>query len=92
MLAICQTLSASVLLASFALCAIGNVLGPIIARYQRQSFSVIPIIGGLAGAVGCAIAPWDWLRPWWWVAPLVDIGCVPSIVALVIGWATGRLR
>ncbi|MCC6360150.1 MAG: hypothetical protein IT450_15505 [Phycisphaerales bacterium] len=92
MLAICQILSASVLLSIFAISAIGNVVGPIIARYQRQSFSLVPLIGGLAGAVGCAIAPWDWLRPWWWVAPIVDIGCLPALTAFAIGRSTGRLK
>lgn len=92
MLAKCQILSASVLLASFAICAIGNVVGPIIARYQRQSFSLVPIIGGVAGAVGCAIAPWESLRAWWWVAPLVDVGCLPALTAFAIGRLTGRLQ
>lgn len=90
--AICHILSASVLLSIFAISAIGNVIGPIVARHQRQSFSLIPIIGVLAGAIGCVIAPWDWLRPWWWAALLVDIGCLPALTAFAIGRWAGRLK
>jgi hypothetical protein len=46
--------------------------------------SMFPLIGGLFGAVSFAIVPLDTLSSLWWLPPIVDIGCAPSVLLYVI--------
>jgi len=53
---------------------VGNVT--IVLRWYlfRKRSSLIPVVGGLLGAVGLAVNPCPSLSRWWWVPLLVDPG------------------
>lgn len=44
---------------------------------RKGGGSLIPLFGGLFTAAGVAVLPIRSLNPFWWVAFLVDLGCVP---------------
>lgn len=52
-------------------------------RQHGRRGSLVPIIGGVFGAAGCLIAPWPVLNSLWWFPPLIDLGCIPMLLALV---------
>jgi hypothetical protein len=74
----------------FGLIALGH--GFCLVRYllRRKSFSVVPFIGGILGAIGLAMAPEPSLSRFWWIPLLVDYGSAPSLIvwigALVRKW------
>ena len=43
---------------------------------DRSRYSMVPLIGGLAGAIGCCLSPSSTIRALWWIPPIVDPGCV----------------
>ena len=48
---------------------------------QRRS-SLVPLVGGFAGAGACLNLPYPALHAWWWVPLLVDVGCGPYMLAI----------
>jgi hypothetical protein len=42
--------------------------------------SFAPFVGGLCGVGALRLAPFEPLHAWWWVPPVVDVGCVPLVV------------
>lgn len=77
----------SVLFVVFLVCAAGNGVGVIIGRVRNRSFSVVPFVGGVSGVLGCVIAPSKAVNRYWWIPPLVDLGCIPLLVVLAIYFA-----
>ena len=78
-------IAAAVLFGLFAIGAAGNaiIVGAGLATRRRQP-SLVPIVGGLAGAVALAIVPIAHVRAYWWIPLFADIGAVPMVaVALV---------
>jgi hypothetical protein len=45
------------------------------AQGQPRNYSMVPLIGGLMGTVGCLIAPSSTIRNLWWIPLLLDPGC-----------------
>jgi hypothetical protein len=45
------------------------------AQGQPRNYSMIPLIGGLIGTIGCLIAPSSTFRSLWWIPLLLDPGC-----------------
>lgn len=85
---------AVLLFAVFAFVATGNAVGVVQAMRRRRAdptgsgFSMVPLLGGLAGALACVVAPLRGLARWWWVPLVVDLGCA----ALLVFAATAVLR
>jgi hypothetical protein len=67
----------------FGLIALGH--GFCLVRYllSRKSFSVVPFIGGILGAIGLAMAPEPSLSRFWWIPLLVDYGSAPSLLVWI---------
>ncbi|REK09016.1 MAG: hypothetical protein DWQ37_19335 [Planctomycetota bacterium] len=69
---------------------VGNWYGVIHACVTKRSFSSLPILGGLLGAL--AFLAFETLRPFWWVPLVADIGCVPVLALTLLYLTTRRLR
>ena len=52
-----------------------------------RGISLIPVIGGLAGAIGCLLSPSPTIRMLWWIPPIIDPGCV-LMHSLLVGSIT----
>ena len=70
----------AVCLLLFALVATFNAWSVVNYFRTRTHVSAIPLLGGVAGAVGTAVLPIHDLSRWWWVPLLLDYGCVPMFV------------
>lgn len=46
---------------------------------------MILFMGGVAGLIGMALCPIPKAWMFCWVPPLLDLGCVPAVVAIVRG-------
>lgn len=68
------------LAAIFALLTLGNLA--IVYRWfvLKRHGSLVPLMGGAAGATACFLLADDSLRHWWFVPLLVDPGAVPLII------------
>ncbi len=55
-------------------------------RYVRKvkAPSIGPIVGGVAGGASMIFFPLETVRHYAWVPPLVDIGCVPYVIAFTV--------
>ena len=83
---------------SFALMGVFAVLALshlVVAYYRiirrRPGFSSVPLVNGLIGALGIGLFPDPEVSRFWWVALLIDWGCVPLLVEVVVwkllhGW------
>ncbi len=80
------------LLLVFGISAVGNLCIAGLFVVRRARASMIPLVGGIAGAVGLLALPVDGAQKWWWLAPLVDLGCAPSLVAFAAVWLLRRGR
>ncbi len=70
----------------FLLCAVGN-LALTVRWYARQKHaSLVPLIGGVSGALACFTVPFTALRGVWWIPLLLDIGTVP-LLALTVAFS-----
>ncbi|MFN7935382.1 MAG: hypothetical protein U0R19_18785 [Bryobacteraceae bacterium] len=78
------------LVAIFALVSAGNLA--IVYRWLvlKVHGSLVPLIGGVAGAAACILLPVDWLRRWWFVPLLVDPGSLP-LMSITAVFAVGQL-
>lgn len=74
---------ASVLIGFFGLIAVGHAYCLIRYFTKHVRFSVVPLLGGVLGALGFYVAPAVALQKLWWLPLLIDYGSVPS----VISWA-----
>jgi hypothetical protein len=72
------------LLLVFGLLALGHLSCLIRYVLSQKSFSVVPLVGGIAGAVACWYAPNMLLRRWWWAPMIVDFGTLPSLTIWLI--------
>ena len=59
----------------------GKVLVAFLTR--RQTGSMIPLLGGLAGLSAALLAPWQFIHQFWWVALLLDAGTAYWLVSLL---------
>jgi hypothetical protein len=68
----------------FLLAAVGTVgnAGVVVSWVLGHRSSMIPLVGGTAGALGCLVAPG--LLGWAWLPPLADLGCVPIVVFALV--------
>ncbi len=45
------------------------------AHGQPRNYSMIPLIGGLLGTIGCLVAPVSFIQRLWWLPLIIDPGC-----------------
>jgi hypothetical protein len=70
-----------VLIAVFALIAIGHACCLVRFLVKGTRFSVVPFLGGILGGAGLFLAPNPALRSLWWVPSLLDYGSLPSLIS-----------
>jgi hypothetical protein len=51
---------------------------------KKNIGSIVCLYGGLSGAIGLTIAPLSQPHHWWWLPFLLDWGCLPGLLAMVI--------
>ncbi|MGB0371398.1 MAG: hypothetical protein ACPGN3_08605 [Opitutales bacterium] len=51
---------------------------------EKENGSIIPIFGGVTLSIGLLIIPVEGLKPWAWIPLVLDFGCLPSLVMLLI--------
>lgn len=84
---------AVVLGAVFVLVALGNSVGMLLALRRKRAegsaggVSLVPFVGGVAGALGCLVAPVPNVARWGWLPLLVDLGCVPLLLLAAVAVA-----
>lgn len=75
---------AAVVLGFFAAWAIALNMRTIILRYcGREPGSVVPLVGGILGAVALLTWPSGAVRAFWWVPFIVDLGSIPLLLICV---------
>ena len=74
----------------FVWIALANMRIAVLFITRGKRGSTIPFVGGLAGAVSLWICPYIPLSRRFWLPALLDIGCLPLLVAVMIFW-TRRL-
>ncbi len=60
-------------------CQFGGMVQATFRRRKDQNaggYSIVPLIGGICGMVGCFVAPSETIQRLWWIPPVVDPGCV----------------
>lgn len=75
-------MAAGVFLTLGALLTGANYIGIAHARRTHVGFSCIPLLGGVLGCAGFLLLPG--LRLFAFIPPLMDIGCVPMLLALLV--------
>ena len=60
-------------------------------RKREKFMSLVPIAGGIAGAVGILLLPTERAHGFWWVPIVADVGCGLLAVATVIEQIKKRL-
>jgi hypothetical protein len=74
----------SVLLFLSIIVIIGNLTIAMRWYLSKRGASMIPFIGGIMGAIGLCLMP---VSPWnhlWWIPLVIDIGCTPLLVGVLI--------
>jgi hypothetical protein len=66
----------------------------LVLRYflKKRRNSLVPIVGGVAGVLGCLVSPSLMLRAWWWLPLVLDPGAGPLFVATAVSFISGKLR
>lgn len=54
------------------------------ARDQGRHVSMVPFVPGVIGAISMWNGPFDWLRGFFWLPLLLDVGCIPHIVMALL--------
>lgn len=54
------------------------------ARDQGRHVSMLPLVPGVIGAGAMLIGPFEWMRGFFWLPLLLDVGCIPYIVMGVL--------
>jgi len=81
-------LIAGILILISVYAVVGNALIAINWWSSKKRATMIPFIGGVAGLIGVLLLPIPRARDFWWLPPIVDLGCV----LLMLAAALERLR
>ncbi len=84
--------AAVVLLSVFVIFAGGNIGIALRWYLWRQRASTAPLAGGVAGMLAFLVVPWPTAHWWWWLPLLLDIGCVPLLLAGLCAWGLRWFR
>jgi hypothetical protein len=74
----------------FVGCAASNAATVVRYIISKRGGSTIPLLGGVAGAVGVVASPEVALRPLWWLPLVVDPGSVVFAVLTLVSLARRR--
>lgn len=85
-------LLAGLLLLLFAVCTLGNLVGPVQASIRRKNYSMVPFIGGLAGMFGLLLTPASELQRWWWAPLVLDLGSGLLLLGVVVAGVIWTMR
>lgn len=81
----------SALIGVFGLLAVGHLVLAYHRIVRRKpGFSSVPVVNGLIGGAGIYLFPDPDIAKLWWLAFLVDWGCVPLLVESAVWRATRR--
>lgn len=76
--------SGGILVVLGVVCTLGNLV--LVGRWLlfRRKASLVPLVGGAAFALGCAILPHAPGRLWWWLLAVIDPGT--CLLAIGVCW------
>lgn len=75
---------AVVLLALSLWAVLGNLWIAFAGFFLKKRESLLPFVGGIAGTIGLWLLPMSQTRHFWWVPLVIDLGCGPMLVAVLI--------
>jgi hypothetical protein len=75
---------AAILISISLYAVIGNACTAIKWWCLKKRATMIPLVGGVAGVIGVLLLPIPWARGLWWALPILDLGCVPLMLAAAI--------
>ena len=82
-----------IFLSLFAFCAVINLVIAINNYLLGKKWvSMVPLVGGVAGVVGCLTFPSGKLFFYWWVPLLLDYGSIPITAHTLVFILTHYLR
>ena len=67
----------------WALCVVGHISSIISIISRGESASLIPFIGGIAGAFAVLICPVEGIWRWFWLPPLLDLGTLAMLAVML---------
>ncbi len=70
----------------FSLIALGNCAVAWNWFVHHKRGSMFPVFGGLLGAIGVLLLPIENSSQWWWLPPLLDLGCVPIVIIWLVAF------
>lgn len=84
----------SILFALFLWISFGNLWISFRSMFFRgaRRESLLPLVGGILGALAIFISPMAHARKYWWIALLTDIGCGPMLFAIIIDQVFKKFR
>jgi len=85
---------ATILIALSLWIVVGNLwitFGGLFIKRKKWE-SLLPFVGGVVGAVGLLVLPVSHARHFWWVPLVIDLGCGPMLVAVLIDQVKKRLH
>ena len=85
-----RQIAAAVLLGLGCFVTVGNWVGRAHALWTRVGYSCVPILGGLCACVGLPLIPR--VKPFAFIPLLLDLGCVPMVLAGVLALLVYGLR
>ena len=47
---------------------------------KKSGYSYVPLLNGVIGGIGFYLAPMEFLNSMWWIAFIIDWGCMPLLV------------
>jgi hypothetical protein len=59
---------------------------------KKKPESLLPFVGGIVGAVGLLLLPISQTRHFWWVPLVIDLGCGPMLIAVLIDQVKKKLN
>jgi hypothetical protein len=83
----------AVVLLTLSLWAVfGNLWIVLAGLLLKKKESLLPFFGGVVGAIGLLLLPLKQTRRFWWVPLVIDLGCGPMLVAVLIDQIKKRLH
>ena len=81
-----------VLFGVFLLASTGNAIDTLRSLLKNEHHSIVPLIGGLAGAMAIGFAPLTYLHKWWWIPLFCDFGSGLGVIYAVITISASRIK
>ncbi len=69
---------------AFLYIAAGNLYLLYLNRVKAQRHSLIPLVGGVLGALGLLSIPAQHASEYWWIPLILDFGALPLVVITIL--------